>query len=67
MIDWLEILKESPIDWLLEKTNPSVRYFTLRDLLDKGEDDPQVLVAKQAISASKVVKRILSKQNSGGY
>jgi len=66
MMDWLEILKESLLDWLLEKTNPSIRYFTLRDILGKGEDDPQVVAAKQAISISKVVKRILSKQNPEG-
>lgn len=60
-------MKESPIDWLLEKTNPSVRYFTLRDILGKGEDDPQVVAAKQAIPASKVVKKIFGRQNPEGY
>jgi hypothetical protein len=67
MDNQLQLLKESLLDWLLEKTNPSVRYFTLRDILGKGEDDPQVVAAKQAISECKVVKRILSKQNSEGY
>lgn len=67
IIDCSKILKESPIDWLLEKTNPSVRYFTLREILDKSEEDPQVMAAKQAIPESKVVKRILSKQNPKGY
>jgi len=62
-----QLLNESLLDWLLEKTNPSVRYFTLRDLLDKGEDDPQLIAAKQAIPTSKVVKRILSKQDPEGY
>jgi len=60
-------LKSSLVDWLLEKTNPSVRYFTLRDFLDKDENEPQIVAAKQAISASKVVKRILSRQNPRGY
>jgi hypothetical protein len=62
-----QLLEESLLDWLLEKTNPSIRYFTLRDILDKDEDDPQVVAAKKAIPTSKVVKRILSKQNSEGY
>jgi len=47
MIEWVKILKESPIDWLLEKTNPSIQYFTLRDILDKDENDSQVVAAKK--------------------
>jgi hypothetical protein len=31
--------KNSIIDWLLEDDNPSVRYFTLRDLLGRKESD----------------------------
>lgn len=46
MVEWVKILKESPIDWLLEKTNPSVRYFTLRDILDEDENGSQVVAAK---------------------
>jgi hypothetical protein len=60
-------LKESSVDWLLEENNPSVRYFTLRDVLGTHEDDPQVLAAKLAIPQSKVVKRILEKQSLKGY
>ena len=67
MSDQPQLYKESLLDWLLEETNPSVRYFTLRDLLGKGEEDPQVMAAKQTVSASKVVQRILSKQNLEGY
>ena len=67
MIDWSKTLKESPIDWLLEKTNPSVRYFTLRDILGIGENDRQVVAAKKAIPESGIIKRILQKQNAEGY
>jgi len=67
MISWQTLLKESPVDWLLEESNPSVRYFTLRDILGKREDDPQVIAAKRAISRSKVVSKIFSKQNAEGY
>ena len=42
--------------WLLEKENPSVRYFALRDLYGKGENDPEVREAKNAIMESKPVK-----------
>lgn len=67
MLDWPRILKESPIDWLLEETNPSVRYFTLRDILDRSKDDAELVAAKHAIRESQVVKRILGKQNPKGY
>jgi hypothetical protein len=67
MFDWPKILKESPIDWLLEKANPSGRYFTLRDILDKDENDNQVVGAKKSIPESKVIKKILQKQNPEGY
>jgi len=67
MIEWVNILKESPIDWLLEKTNPSVQYFTLCDILDKDENDSQVVAAKQAIPKSQVVNKILQKQKPEGF
>jgi len=65
--DWNQILEESPIDWLLEWSSPSVRYFTLRDLLDRGEDDPQVVASRKAIPTSPVVAKVMAKQNSRGY
>lgn len=67
MFDWSKILQESPVEWLLEKSNPSVRYFTLRDLLAKPEDGDEVVAAKKMISESPIVKKILHNQNSRGY
>jgi hypothetical protein len=67
MYDWPEILRESPIDWLLEKSNPSVRYFTQRNILGKPEDDIEVMATKKAISGSAIVQKILRKQNPQGH
>jgi hypothetical protein len=67
MIDWSKILEESPMEWLLEKSNPSVRYFALRDLLDKPVDAGEVVEAKKAIPESIVVRKILDKQDPRGY
>jgi len=67
MSSWQDLLQDSPIAWLLEKENPSVRYFTLRDLLDLSIGDSQVKVAKEAIPASNIVAKILSKQKTEGY
>jgi hypothetical protein len=58
---------KSVIEWLLEQENPSVRYFTLRDILDKKETDSEVREAKAHIPSSKVVAKILSKQKAEGY
>jgi hypothetical protein len=67
MFDWLKILQESPVEWLLEKSNPSVRYFTLRDLLAKPEDGDEIVAAKKMTTESPIVTKILHNQNSQGY
>jgi hypothetical protein len=54
-------------EWLLEKKNPSVRYFTLRDILDRSETDAELKEAKADIPSSEVVARIFSKQKTGGF
>jgi hypothetical protein len=67
MRDWKSILKADPVDWLLEEENPSVRYFTLTDLLERTEDDSDVKRAKTAIMVTGPVPKILASQKSGGY
>ncbi len=67
MGDWKELLKADPTIWLLEKENPSVRYFTLLDLLGKPEDDPEVRQAKRAVMQIGIVPEILQKQKDPAY
>jgi hypothetical protein len=67
MADWKNVLKADPTDWLLEPENPSVRYWTLRDLLDRPEGDPEVQAARAAIPRSRVVERIFACQDPGGF
>ena len=55
------------LDWLLEKENASVRYFTLRYLLDQSVNDREVQVARRAIMKSEPVRRILAAQHAEGY
>ncbi len=59
--------QKNTIEWLLERQNPSVRYFALCELLGKEENDPQVIEAKAAIPTSSTVAKIFSKQNPKGY
>jgi hypothetical protein len=62
-----EIVDEKTIQWLLEKENPSVRYYTLTDLLKKSENDNEVEETKHKIMNNGIVPKILSKQNEFGY
>jgi hypothetical protein len=66
MADLKSILKSDSTDWLLEIENPSVRYFTLCQILDKPQDELEVMAAKEAIMHAGVVPKILAKQNSDG-
>jgi hypothetical protein len=67
MAKWSSHLNSDPTDWLLEKDNPSVRYYTLREILGKPEKNSEVLEAKTDIMETGVVPKILSKQKNGGY
>jgi hypothetical protein len=65
--DWISALNEDPTGWLLEEENPSVRYFTLRELLDRPESDSEVAASRADIMKIGPVPKILSKQEPGGY
>jgi hypothetical protein len=66
---WFKGLNDDPLPWLLEldTENPGVRYFTLRDLLDRPEDDPEVREARAAIMTTGPVPAILDAQHPDGY
>jgi hypothetical protein len=55
------------IAWLLSDSNPSVRYWTLRDILDTPDNDLQVQKAQKAISQYDVVTKIFSLQKEEGF
>jgi hypothetical protein len=67
MKNWKDLLKGDPIEWLLEESNPSVRYFTLVKLLDRPNDDAHVITAQQAINESEPVRKMLKAQRPQGY
>ena len=66
METWKSVLNSDPIDWLLEKDNPSVRYFALTELQNKPFSDNDVKAAKDNIMRIEAVPNILSKQNESG-
>lgn len=55
------------LEWLLSDSHPSVKYWALKDLLGKDEDDPQVQAVRKAIPQYEAVKRIFSHQTPEGY
>jgi hypothetical protein len=61
------MLKADPTEWLLNEDNPSVRYFTLTEVLEKNTSSLDVEEAKRAIMQTGAVPRILAKQKSGGF
>ena len=68
-MEWIELLHGDPLPWLLEPDplNPAVRYFALRDLLDRPDNDPEVRGAALDIMKIGPVPVILAAQHPEGY
>lgn len=62
-----EALNPQVVEWLLEPENPSVRYFTLVDLLEHPANDPDVTATKAAIPQSSTVASIFAARKPAGY
>lgn len=60
-------LHDDTLSWLLEPENPSVRYWALRDLLDRPADDPDVQEARAAIARQPLVQELYALQHPQGY
>ena len=60
-------MEQSVIDWLLEENNPSVRYRTLTELLDRKPDDPQAQEAEARIPSSAPVRKLFARMHPDGY
>ncbi|MFA5290491.1 MAG: hypothetical protein WC351_05560 [Candidatus Izemoplasmatales bacterium] len=67
MEEWKSALKADPTDWLLEANNPSVRYFTLKNILDRPDEDLEVQAAKRDIMRTGIVPDMLLKQRENEY
>src|SRR5437667_12676632 len=58
---------KSALDWLLEEDQPSVRYLTLTQLLERPLDDPEVVAAKDLITRKGGAQEIFAKQVPAGW
>jgi hypothetical protein len=59
-------IKDPAVNWLLDSGDPSIRYLTLTEVLDRPEDSKEVLAAKKQIPNGPVVKTLLSGQRADG-
>jgi hypothetical protein len=67
MADWRKQLKGDPLPWLLEPENPSARYWTLVDILDRPADDAEAGAARAAIARQPLVKELFARQHPEGH
>jgi hypothetical protein len=64
---WLAALQADPVGWLLQPADPAVRHLTLRQLLDRPDDDPDVVAASRAAMAADPIAAILAAQDPLGF
>src|SRR2546428_8884796 len=60
------VLKDPAVNWLLDSGDPSVRYLTLTEILNRRADSKEVLAAKSQIPNGPIVKTLLSGQRADG-
>ena len=60
-------LRNPVLDWLLEESQPSMRYLALTELLGRQEKDPEVQAARKRITRIGWARDILDKQAPDGY
>jgi hypothetical protein len=63
----MKSLNGDPLPWLLDPGNPSVRYWTLVDILGRPVDDPEVQEARAAIARQPLVNQLFTLQHPEGY
>jgi hypothetical protein len=67
MSGWKSFLHADPTNWLLEESDPSVRYMTLVDILDTPAGSREAIKARKSIMLNGPVSRILDAQETRGY
>jgi hypothetical protein len=66
-MDWMRHIPQVPLDWLLERENPSVRALALTALLDRDAEDEEVVQAREMIAHAPYTAQILAGQHAEGY
>ena len=66
-MSWTNYLQQGVLDWLLEQSNPSIRFWALQHLEDKKLEDKVVQLAQNRIMKSECVKAMLGAQKPEGH
>jgi hypothetical protein len=64
---WLRHLPADPRPWLLDPQAPAVRHATLRTLLDRPADDPDVRAARETAMTADPIAATLAAQHPDGW
>jgi hypothetical protein len=62
-----DMIPEEMVGWLIEPENPSVKYRTMVELLDRPQDEIGVRKSKSQIPTSCPVKILLDGMHPDGY
>jgi hypothetical protein len=60
-------LRADPLPWLLESKNPSVRFWTLVDILELPPGSPEVQQSRAAVTTQPLVRELFALQRPEGY
>jgi hypothetical protein len=63
----MQNLNGDPLPWLLDVQDPSVRYWTLVDILDRPGDSPEVQEARVAAARQPLAKELFALEHPGGH
>jgi hypothetical protein len=67
MSNWQKYLNGDPLPWLLDPANPSIRYWTLVEILDRPAEDFLVQEARAAIAGQALAQELFRLQHPAGY
>ncbi|MBN2678102.1 MAG: hypothetical protein JXR32_08560 [Anaerolineaceae bacterium] len=67
MMNWKDHLKADSLPWLLEESEPGVRFLALRDLAGLPETDPVLVKARHAAHEKGPIALILNEMHPDGY
>jgi hypothetical protein len=66
-MSWTDKLKGDSLSWLLETSEPNVRYLALRNLMELPADDPDLAAARQKAHQTGPIATVLNAMNPEGY
>jgi len=67
MSNWQKSLNGDSLPWLLDPANPSVRYWTLLDILDTPADSSEVQKTQAATAQQPLVRELFELQHPAGH